>query len=190
MSLQFGSGGKRSSAEHVDSSLLWEYRTLVTAQDVACEIQLPLVTRNPIKFNQSHLDFGMSGNDQLFGCGPIVGQEKIVNEPYARIQQCSITCAAVVCDGSLQHVADVVEFMSGRLCFGQHAQGRAVLYVVSIEVSARLLRCNHVVDDSLRRTPKIGQFLGLQCESNCYRPLVNIRVGEHRANLIRAALSG
>ena len=51
MALKFGALSKRSPAEHVDGSVLGKFDPFVSLQDVAREIELPLIARDSVELD-------------------------------------------------------------------------------------------------------------------------------------------
>ncbi len=189
MTFQLGPRGEGSSAEHVNRSPLWEFHARVPLQDVAGEVELPFVARDPVQLNQRQFNFRMPRNNRLLGRGTVVGQEKVVHEADARVEQLAVASSPIVSNCALQHVTDVVEFVSGGLGWCEHAQRFAIVLVVGVEVSAGLLDRDHLVNDFLGRRTQVRTIAGLQREPNCFGPLVNIGVRKNRPALRGVALA-
>ena len=74
----------------------------------------------------------MAGDDRHLGRWAIIRQQKVIDETDPSIQQAAITRTAIIGNGSLQHMPDVVEFVSRALCLRKHSQVLAIVNVVSI----------------------------------------------------------
>ena len=80
--------------------------------------------------------------------------------------------------------------MPRRLRLRRHAERRAVLHVVRIQVAVRLLRGDHVRDDFFCRHAQFRTVARLQGEAHRLGPLVNIGIGIYGADLLGVALPG
>ncbi len=147
----------------------------VTVKNVARQIDVFALARRAIKLDQRHLDLRMPGDNCLLVCaGPVVRQQKVVDEANAGIEQSSVAGGAIIGDCALQHVADAIEFVARRLGVIQHAFRFPVTDKIGVQIAARFLSCNHLVNHRVGGLSQSGLIAGLQCESNRLGPLIDI----------------
>src|SRR3954452_203943 len=115
MAFQFRPLGKRRSRKHVDGSALWQVDPLISLQDVAGQVELPLVARDSIQFDQRHLDFRMSRHDRPLRSSTIVRDQEVVNKSNTGLNQLTVARTTVIRNCTLQQVTYVVQFVPGRL---------------------------------------------------------------------------
>ena len=189
VSFKLGACGKWSSTEHVDGPRFGQVQALVSLEDVAGQIELSLVTSDPVQLNETELDFGVSGNNRLLGRWAIIRHQKIVHETDAGVEQSAVAGSAIVGDRSLQHMPNVVKFVAGGLCLREHALGLAVVHVVCVEVSTGLLNRDDLGNHFFRHGPQLGTVTRLKRESDTLSPFVNVGVGIDRSALCRRTLA-
>ena len=150
---------------------------VVAVKDVPGQIQLTLVPGDTIKLDQRQLDLRMPGNDRLFWGGPVIRHQEVVDETDAGVEQFAVAGRPVVCNRSLQHVSDVIKFVPGRLRFREHSLRLVSIHVIGVEIAARFLRGDNLVNHFLHGGAKLWTVARLQHEARGLNPLVNIGVG-------------
>src|SRR5579872_902931 len=93
---------ERNSAEVIDVSTLRQLDALVALQNIACEFQMPLVSRRAVQLNERHFYFRVPGENRLLvGSRPKIGQQIAVNEPSSRVHQGAVARRAIICNRTL-----------------------------------------------------------------------------------------
>ena len=118
----------------------------------------------------------MPGERRPF-CGPEVF-DHVIDITDAAVQQSAVSRCAVIGDGRLQQVAETVELVrTGHLC---ESLFLAIVYVIGIQISARLLRGEYLAGQTIEGRAQIGPILRLQDERYRFHPFVEVRIGVER----------
>src|SRR5262249_40129729 len=128
------------------------------------EFEVALVAGDTIELDKREFHFGMTGEQRLFRRGAEIGEKEFINEAEAGIQKRAIAGGTVVGDGSLEKMADIVEFVAPLLRFWLHALGTAFLNVVGVEVAIGLLGSDDFADVFIDHGAEPRSIGGLECE--------------------------
>ena len=101
VAFELGSRGKGRSAEHVNRAVVWQRNAVITVEDIAGEIKLPLVSGDAVELDQGHFDFRMAGNDGLLGRRAIAGDQEVVDETDASVEHLGVAGGAIESDRAL-----------------------------------------------------------------------------------------
>src|SRR5258708_17534791 len=90
--------GERDSEEMVNVAPGRNLNSVIAPKDIACQVELPLVSSDPVQLDQRQLNLWMPRENRfLVPSGAEVGNQKIIDEPNARIQQLAVTGGAIAC---------------------------------------------------------------------------------------------
>src|SRR5439155_871217 len=85
-------------------------------KDVPREVDILAIAGRPGELYQGHLNLWMPRHDGLLVCTwSVVRNQKIIYESNAGIEQGRISRCPIVCNRSLQHMADAIQFVPCRL---------------------------------------------------------------------------
>src|SRR5215472_8889256 len=174
----------------VDVSAVWHFDPVIALKNIASQFEMTFVPRGAIQFNQSKLDFRMTGEDRLFVRPETeIRKQKAVDKTDSGVQEGAIACCAVIGNRTLKKVAEVVQLMAPSLNFRGHAILSAVTNVIGVQVSAGLLNRDNLFDDLICHGAQLGKIGGLKRETRRFGPFVDIGIGEYRPTLRSVALA-
>ncbi len=189
MSFKVGSRSKRDSAKVVHVPVVRNLDPFIALQDVAGQFEVTFISGCSIKLDKCELDFGMAREDRfLVQPRTKVWKQVTIDKTEPGVQQNAIACGAVVSDCALQHVANVVKFMTPSLNIGRHAVLCAISLVKSVEVAVGFLYRHNLFDDFLRKLTQFGAIARLKREAHRFGPLVHIRIRKYGPMLRGVAL--